>query len=239
VICTKKEKTMSKLTQWLDHRMEVVGIENWKDLSEYSGLSEELLRDMRERNSLDPLNRSARYVLAATLRVSLGKLERLDSGDIDWIEDAHVVDSGFRGRPLPWHENDPTYWVPKETPPEDRGTPLLGRIMSSGKADADEDWQEAWGRRLPVRFGKGYDIYALELEGVGQSLVFRNIPPWEFRDGQATVYCWNGLDTQGWFGRVHFAPLEAVIVTPDGQRHELDLANIVRVGKIVGRWPRH
>ena len=30
---------MSKLTQWLDHRMEVVGVESWKDLSKQSGIS--------------------------------------------------------------------------------------------------------------------------------------------------------------------------------------------------------
>ncbi len=141
---------MSRLIEWLDHRMDVMGIENWKDLSEYSGLSQELLRDMREQNSMDPLNRSARYVLAVTLRASLGKLERLDRGDIDWIEVAHVVDPGFRGRPLPWQDIDPAYWRPKETPPEDRGTPLLGRITLNGKAEADEDWQEEWGRRLPA-----------------------------------------------------------------------------------------
>ena len=141
---------MSRLIEWLDHRMEVVGIENWKDLSEYSGLPEELLRTLRERESLDPLNRSARYVLAATLRVSLGKLERLDRGDIDWIEVTHVVDPGFRGRPLPWQDDDPAYWLPKETPPEDRGTPLLGRITLGGKAETNEDWQEEWGRRLPA-----------------------------------------------------------------------------------------
>jgi hypothetical protein len=192
---------------------------------------------MREQNSMDPLNRSARYVLAVTLRASLGKLERLDRGDIDWIEVAHVVDPGFRGRPLPWQDIDPAYWRPKETPPEDRGTPLLGRITLNGKAEADEDWQEEWGRRLPARFGKGYDIYALEFEGAGQSLVFHNIPPWEFRGGQAAVYCWNGWDTQGWFGHLHLASLEAVVVTPDGQRHELDPVNIVRIGKIIGRWP--
>ena len=86
------------------------------------------------------------------------------------------------------------------------------------------------------RFGKGYDIYALECEGTGQSLVFRNIPPWEFREGEAAVYCWNDWEAQGWFGRLSLLPSKAVIVTLDGQRHELDLGNIMRIGKIIGRW---
>jgi hypothetical protein len=237
VICSNKEKTMSKLIQWLDHRMEVVGIENWKDLSEYSGLSEDLLRDLREEDSLEPLTRSERYALAVSMRVSLAKLEGLDRGVIDWIEDTHIFDPGLRGRPLPWQEDESIYWLPKNIVPEDRGTPLVGRITLSGKAEADEDWQEEWGRRLLARFGKGFDVYALEVEGDGQSVVFRNIPPWEFREGQATVYCWNGWDAQGWFGRVKMAPLKAVIVSPDGQSHEVDLVDIVRIGKVIGRWP--
>ena len=82
----------------------------------------------------------------------------------------------------------------RKSKPEDRGTPLIGRIRASGKAEPDEDWQEEWGRHIPQRYGKGHDIYGLELEGVGQSVVFRNIPPWEFRDGPVAVYCWNGWE---------------------------------------------
>jgi hypothetical protein len=228
---------MSRLIQWLDHRKEVVGFEKWKDLADYSGLPLQSLRDVRARQTLNALNRSERRVFAGALRVSLRKLEQLNDRDIDWIEDTHVFDPDVRGRALPWQEDDPAYWMPKETRPEDRGTPLLGRIKSSGTAEADEDWQEEWGRHLPARFGKGYDIYALEIEGVGQSIVFRNIPPWEFREGPAAVYCWNGWEARGWFGRVQLTPLKAVVVTSDGQRHELDPVNIVRIGKIIGRWP--
>jgi len=228
---------MSRLIEWLDHRMEVVGIENRKELSEYSGVSEDALEDMNSVGSLTLLNRSERRWLAAALRVSLRKLEQLNSGEIESIRDDHVVDVDVRGRPLPRQVDDPAYWTPKAVKPEDRGTPLVGRIRSNGTAEADEDWQEEWGRRVPARFGKGFDIYALELNGEGQSLVFRNIPPWEFREGKATVYCWNGWDTQGWFGQLQLTPFKAVIVTPDDQRHELDMANIVRIGKIIGQWP--
>ena len=187
--------------------------------------------------SLDVLSRSGRRLLASALRVSLRRLEQLNNDDIDWIEDAHVFDPEVRGRVLAIQENDPGYWLPMETPAEDRGTPLLGRITLSGQAEADEDWQDEWGRHLPARFGKGYDIYALELEGVCQSIVFRNIPPWEFREGAAAVYCWDGWETRGLFGQVQLAPLKAIVVTLDGQRHELDPVNIVRIGKIIGRWP--
>ena len=44
---------MSKLTQWLDHRMEVVGLNRWKDLSEYSGVPHQTIRDMNTCGSLD------------------------------------------------------------------------------------------------------------------------------------------------------------------------------------------
>lgn len=228
---------MSRLIEWLDHRMEVVGIENRKDLSECSGVSEDALEDMNTVGSLTLLNRSERRWLAAALRVSLRKLEHLDSGDIDWIPDDHVVDIEGRGRPLPRQDDDPAYWTPKEVNPEDRGTPLVGRIRSNGTAEADEDWQEEWGRRVPARFGKGFGIYAMEIDGVGDSIVFRNIPPWEFREGPAVVYCWSGWESWGWFGRVQLTPPKAVVVTSDGKRHELDPVKIVRIGKVVGRWP--
>ena len=228
---------MSKLVQWLDHRREVVGFEKWKDLAEFSGVSLQAIHDVQGYHTLNVLDRSERRLLAAALRVSLRKLEQLNDGDIHWIEDTHVFDPEVRGRALPWQENDPAYWVPKETRPADRGTPLLGRIRPSGQAETDEDWQEEWGRHLPARFGRGYDIYALEMEGIGQSIVFRNIPPWEFREGLAAVYCWNGWEARGLFGRVQLAPPQAAVVTPDGQRHQLDPTNVMRIGKIIGRWP--
>jgi hypothetical protein len=229
---------MSKLTQWLDHRMEVVGIENRKDLSEYSGVSEDALEDMNTVGSLTLLSRSERRWLAAALRVSLRKLEQLDSGEIESIRDDHVVDVDVRGRPRPRQEDDPAYWTPKEVRPDDRGTPLIGRIRSNGKAEPDEDWQEEWGRHIPQRFGKGHDIYGLELDEAGQSVVLRNIPVWEFREGMAAVYCWNGWEAEGWFGRVCLQESKTRVITADGERHDLDSANIVRIGKVVGRWPR-
>jgi hypothetical protein len=228
---------MSKLTEWLDHRMEVVGLNRWKDLSEYSGVPYGTIREMNTCGTLDVLSRSERRLLAAALRISLRKLEQLDSGQIDWIEERHFYDVASQGRPAPWQENDPAYWMPMETKPEDRGTPVIGSIRANGSAEPDEAWQEDSGRHIPQRFGKGKDIYGLELEGVGQSIVLRNIPPWEFREGQAAVYCWNGWEAQGWFGQVRFTPIKVIVVTPDGQRHESDSVNIVRIGKIIGRWP--
>ena len=70
---------MSKLTQWLDHRMEVVGLNRWKDLSEYSGICHQTIRDMNTCGSLLVLSRSDRRSLAAALRVSLRKLEQVGS----------------------------------------------------------------------------------------------------------------------------------------------------------------
>jgi hypothetical protein len=226
---------MSRLIEWLDHRMEVMGIENWKDLAESSGVSETALRDVNIIGSLVPLSRSEQRWLAMVLRVSLRKLEQLDRGEREWIPDDHVVDVDVRGRPLPW-EDDPAYWMPKEVTPEDRGTPLVGRIRSNGVAEPDEDWQEAWGRRLPARFGKGYDIYAMEIEGVEQCVVFRDIPAWEFREGEAALYSWNGSEAKGWYGQVMLLGLTAVVVTIDGTRHRLDPETIVRIGKVIGRW---
>ena len=55
---------MSKLTQWLDHRMEVVGLNRWKDLSEYSGVPHETIREMNTCGSLLVLSRSDRRSLA-------------------------------------------------------------------------------------------------------------------------------------------------------------------------------
>ena len=47
------------------------------------------------------------------------------------------------------------------------------------------------------RFGNGYDVYALEEEGLGQSIVFRNIPLSEIRDSIAAVYHWDGWEAPG------------------------------------------
>ena len=228
---------MSRLIQWLDHRMEVMGIENWKDLSEYAGLSQELFQDLRVRGSLEVLNRSARRLVAAALHVSLRRLEWLDEGRIDWIDDAHVVTVDPPGRPPPWREGDLAQWVENEAGPENRGTPVIGRIRPNGMAEPEEDWDEEWGRRLRARFGEGRDVYALELEGAERCIVFRNIANWAFREGQAAVYCWNGWNAEGWFGRVRLRPEHAVVVTPDGQRHEVDLLSVVRIGRVIGRWP--
>ena len=228
---------MSRLIQWLDHRREVVGFDTWKDLAEFSGLSLQGIHNAQTYHTLDVLDRSERRLLAAVLRVSLRKLEQLSAGQLHWIEDSYVFDPEIRGRPLPCQEKDPSYWAPEDARSDDRGTPLLGRIKPSGEAEADEDWQEEWGRHLPARFGKGYDIYALELDGGGRAIAFRNIPAWEFREGTATVYCWNGWDARGWFGQVQLASSRASVVTPDGQRHELEPETVVRVGKIIGRWP--
>ena len=52
---------------------------------------------------------------------------------------------GARG---PGRDDDPSCWLPKETNPEDRGTPLIGRVRDGGKAEPNEDWQEDWGRRI-------------------------------------------------------------------------------------------
>src|ERR1700678_2237711 len=48
---------------------------------------------------------------------------------------------------------------------------------------------------------------------------------------------WVGGNTKV-YGAAMFrlTPLKALVVTSDGQRHELDPANIVRIGKIIGRW---
>ena len=185
------------------------------------------------------MSRSERRRLAAALRVPLRKLEQLGEGHIDWIDDDCVYDAGGRGRPRPGGEEDPSYWAPKESSPEDRGTPVVGRIRSSGKAEPDEDWQEEWGRHIPRRFGKGHEIYALELESSGESVVLRNIAAWEFREGKAAVYCWNGWEAEGWFGNVYLQSPNARVVTADGQRHDLDLLNVVRIGKMIRRWPEN
>ena len=227
---------MSRLTQWLDHRMEVVAIENWKDLADLSGVPLQTVRDVSTFGTLAMLSRSERRFLAAALRVSLGRLEKLGDGEIDWIDDDYFYDAGVRGRPRPSQEDDASYWAPKETMAEDRGTPLVGRIRASGRAEPDEDWQEEWGRHIPKRFGKGHEVYALQLESSGDSVVLRNIPAWEFREGQAAVYCWNGWEAEGWFGNVHLQASKARVITADGQRHDLDVVNVVRIGKLIVQW---
>jgi hypothetical protein len=78
---------MSRLVEWLDHRRDVVGFENWKDLSEFSDLSLHTLREVQADGSVEFLTRSDRRALAGALRVSLRRLEQLDDGTIDWIED--------------------------------------------------------------------------------------------------------------------------------------------------------
>ncbi len=228
---------MSRFIEWLDHRMDVVGIENGKELSELTGITRATLREIRDIGALDIFNRTQRRVLAAALRVRLGKLELLNAGRIDWIDDDDIWQVESVSRPLPWQEDDPAYWAPREIEPQDRGTPLIGRIRLAGQAEPDEDWHQEWGRHIPKRFGKGHSIYALEFDSTGASVVFRQVQPWEFVEGKAVVYCWNGFEGQGWFGKVCLQPFKPYVLTPDGQRHELDLSNITRLGKVIGRWP--
>jgi hypothetical protein len=80
-------------------------------------------------------------------------------------------------------------------------------------------------------------LYGLELEQSGQAVALRNIPVWEFREGMAAVYCWNGCEAEGWFGRVYLQSSNPRVVTADGARHDLDLVSVVRIGKVVGKWP--
>jgi len=186
---------------------------------------------LRRARRAEPLGQAPACCHAARFAAQTG------TGRIDWIEDKHVYDAGVPGRPAPWQETDPVYWVPKEVKRADRRTPLIGRIRSGGKVEPDEDWQEEWGRHIPQRYGKGHDIYGLELDQTGQSVVLRYIPVWEFQEGMAAVYCWNGWEAEGWFGRVYLQATEARVVTPNGEKHDLDLATVVRIGKLVGRWP--
>ena len=229
---------MSRLTKWLDHRMEVVGIERLKDLAERSGVSLQTLRDVYAYGSLDMLSRSDRRWLAAALRVCVRRLEQLNEGEIEWIEESYIYDAGERRCLVSkCDEEDPASWAPPAPKPEDCGTPLIGRIRPTGKAEPDEDWHEEWGRRIPHRFGNGRGIYALELDGSEQSIIFSSIPAWELREGEAAVYCWNGWEAEGWYGRVSLQPSRARVVTPDGRRHDLDVLTVVRIGKLIGRWP--
>jgi hypothetical protein len=76
----------------------------------------------------------------------------------------------------------------------------------------------------------------MEIEGTRRCVVFRNIPAWEFREGEAAIYAWDGCAAKGWFGRVTLLPLKAVVVATDGSRHQLDPETIARIGKVIGRW---
>jgi hypothetical protein len=227
---------MSRLFEWLDHRMEVVTIDGWKDLAEQSGISAEALFEARNSRSLEILNRSQCRALAATLRVSLRKLEQLRDNAIDWIDDHDVYDFDAYGRPSPGMADDPLYWTPQEVSPLERGTPLVGRVEPNGQAEADEDWNPEWGKHIPKRFGKGYQIYALELESTSKFAVFRQVQPWEFWEGMAVIYFWDGNESKSWYGHVRLQPVPSVL-TADGKRHELDLSNITRIGQVIGFWP--
>lgn len=228
---------MSRLLEWLDHRKDVVGLETWKDLAEYSGVSLQVLDEVRASQTLSYINRSERRCLAAALRVSLRKLEQLSDGTIDWIEDSYVYDVDTRRRPSADREEcDAVFSMLKDVQPGDRGTPVVGHITRSGRAEADEEWQEDWGKRLPARFGRGQGIYAMEVEGMDRCVVFRNVAPWEFRTGQAAIYCWNGWEAVGWFGEVNMGVETAAITTLDGKRQELSASTVVRIGKKIANW---
>ena len=141
-----------------------------------------------------------------------------------------------RGRPLPWQDDDPAYWLPKETPPEDRGTPLLGRITLGGKAETNEDWQEEWGRRLPRASARAMIFTLWNVKARGNPSSFATFHLGNFgKEKRPSIAGMTGKRA-GWFGRLSLLPSKAVIVTLDGQRHELDLGNIMRIGKIIGRW---
>lgn len=58
-------------------------------------------------------------------------------------------------------------------------------------------------------------------------MVLRNIPVSEFREGMAAVYCWNGYECEGWFGRVYLQSSNLRVVAADGARHDLDLVSVV------------
>ena len=72
---------MSRLVEWLDHRMEVVGINNYKELSELTGVTRAALREIRDIGALDILNRTQRRVLATALRARLASWNSLATAE--------------------------------------------------------------------------------------------------------------------------------------------------------------
>src|SRR4051794_29366804 len=83
---------MARLTEWLRHRQDLLGMASAEDLAEAAAISPGTITTILQTGTLRHVGRSARSWLARALKVTVRDLEALASGRIDWIDDSRMVD---------------------------------------------------------------------------------------------------------------------------------------------------
>ena len=140
--------TERRLTDWVKHRMRLLGIQDEQGLAALSGNAEGSLARFWQTGGLKGLQRSACRRLGWALQVSLRQLDGIDSGRIDWIDDADRYSAWLGDAPCSLPASSAA--LPRGShcePPQ--GTPVLGRIDWTGRIEPDECWDQQLGRRLP------------------------------------------------------------------------------------------
>ena len=228
----------SKLSAWVLHRLEVIGLDDPLALAARAGLEPITVVELLEFNTLAVLpNWSARRRLCAALRISPKQLAEVEDRGA-WPPDGYCYDANPTFRPPTGSSGHDR---PRPIRPEDRGTPGIGLIRYDGSLDVDEHWSLAWGKRLPVRYGNGRNVYAMELLWDGRWAVFRVAPVYELSPGSlATVFVSDGCGGgTGYYCRLLGTrdATRASLVFPDGDSLEVPCDRLVCAGRPIGRYP--
>ena len=224
----------SKMKQWADHRLGVVGFENWKAVEKETGLPGKAIRHFNRVGSIRKLKRSSQKFFSEAMKVPLIMLEKLDRGEIEWIEDSVLYDCHRPAGKVNRKDNNPDQVEARPVLDQERGTPIIGRILESGALEIEED--QEFHRRLPVRYGNGREIYALDNLQSNSMMIFENVPLHQFKEGLAVVYISDGFAAVGRLGRVIVEGNEAFMDLNNGTRESLAIENIQRIGCYLTTW---
>ena len=221
----------SAFLKWVEHRIHVVGFENWKQVEKQTDLPRRAINAMKRHQSLDDLQRSEIRFLGEALRVPVGMLQKMDRGELQWIPDDYQFDPFRPGPALARKESNPDFCEAKSISTEERGTPILGEINDQGLVA----WEEMteFTQHILVRYGNGREVFALRQSTTEKFLIFQNVPLHEFSGGLAVVYVSDGMDETARYGRVSTEPGSVFLTALNGTRTKLDAESVQRLGKFL------
>ncbi|HEX4796882.1 MAG TPA: hypothetical protein VH370_24030 [Humisphaera sp.] len=222
--------------------MRMLGIVSPEGLADAACLPREAVAGILDSRSLRRAGRSVRGYLARALQVRLRDLEDLIAGRIAWIDDA---------RRYEWDRHAPDFLRPGRSEelepvpcPEKVGVPIVGVIEGSGLARWVEELPADHVERLPIRFPKAPDAFAMRtceafdcFDGA-TAIVFRSLPPGEIADGDLCVMT-HGIDELSSAGRV-VGKTDTVLQLRIGDKvTTVSLDTVLRAARAIGSWPPH
>jgi hypothetical protein len=173
----------TSLADWMKHRSALLGLAWPGGVAKASGVSHGSLDRLASDGNIAAISRSTLGYVARTMKVSVRELERFAAGRISWIDDARIFDLD---RLSAASSPSPRVTIPPPlTCPVNRGTPILGRILSPAVIEPFDFLIIEDVMRIPIRYPGLPDVFAMEwrraAEGADQSgvLVFLPLPPGE------------------------------------------------------------